>query len=314
MLSVLPRELVLAYVFVIGACVGSFLNVVIARLPAGLSIVRPRSRCPRCGAAIAWYDNVPLASYLFLRARCRHCRASIVPRYFMVELLMAALAVALFVELGLSWQLLIWLPLAAAFLALAFLDIDHFWLPDVITLPAMVWAAAAAFLPGGTTPTQAALGLLPAAGLWAFAWAFLRLTGREGMGFGDIKLLAVLGLAFGPMGALACLFLGSVQGSLIGAIALLTHRQTSPQVPPSAQDPQASPSPQQPQVSPAPARPDVISSTGTAAKPSADDWVPPARAIPFGPFLILACYEILLVPSLLRTLFEWLTGVMGSAA
>lgn len=266
----LPRELWLGYAVLIGACVGSFLNVVIARLPAGLSVVRPRSRCPRCLASIAWYDNVPIVSYLVLRGRCRGCHTRISPRYMVVELLAAALALALYIQLGSSWQLVLWAPLAAALLVLTFLDIDHYWLPDVITLPAMAWAALGSLLPGGVTPARAALGLLPAVGLWAFAAAFERLTRREGMGLGDVKLLAVLGLALGPVGALLALFLAALQGSAVGLLLLLAGWR------------------------------------GSNAT-HADGWTPPPRALPFGPFLVLACYEIVLLPTLLNATMErWL--------
>ena len=261
--NVLPRELVLVYALVLGAIVGSFLNVVIARLPAGESVVRPRSRCPGCKSPIAWYDNIPIVSWLVLRGRCRHCKTRISPRYLVVEVLMAALAAGFTLRLGLSWQLALWLPLAAALLAIVFLDVDHFWVPDVITFPAMAWALGCAFLPGGIGVASALLGLAPALGLWAFAAAFERLTGREGMGLGDIKLLAVLGLALGPVLALIVLMLAAVQGSVVGILVLVTggHRRAEPQK-------------------------------------TEDEWVPHPRAIPFGPFLALAAYEVVLVPEI----------------
>ncbi len=257
--------LLLAYVAAVGAAVGSFLNVVIARLPAGESLVRPRSRCPACHAQIAWYDNIPLLSFCLLSARCRACKARISPRYFLVELIMAALAVAVFLRLGLSWQLLVWGPIVPAFLAIVFLDIDHYWIPDVIVLPCLLWALGGALLPGGTGLAASALGLLPALGLFLFALGFARLAGREGMGLGDIKLYAVMGALFGLLPAVILLLLASIQGSIAGLLLVATGGHK-------AKDPPA---------------------------PLADGeevWTPPPRAVPFGPFLILACLELLLLP------------------
>jgi len=148
---------------------------------------------------------------------------------------MAAMSLALTFRLGVTWQLALWLPLAAALLTIIFLDIDHFWVPDVITFPAMAWALAGALVPGGIGIVSALLGLLPALGLWAFAAAFERLTGREGMGLGDIKLLAVLGLALGPQSGLIALMLAAVQGSVVGVLVLVVggHKRVEPPPAPS---------------------------------------------------------------------------------
>ena len=250
------------YFGLVGAVVGSFLNVVVGRLPAGESVVRPRSRCPRCGTQIAWYDNIPIISWIVLRAKCRSCKAPISARYPMVELLMGCIGAASYVQLGLTWQMLVWFPIAAGLLAITFLDIDHWWVPDVITYPLMVWAAAGAFVPDGIGWLAALLGLVPAAFLWLVAFAFEKLTKREGLGFGDIKLLALMGLLLGPLGAMTALFFAAVQGAIVGLIVMATggHR--------SAQPPQ----------------------------PADDGWVPHPRAIPFGPFLALATYEMVLAP------------------
>lgn len=279
----MPPELAtlaLVYAALLGAAVGSFLNVVIARLPSGLSLVRPRSRCPKCESAIAWYDNVPLVSWLVLAGKCRACRAPISPRYPLVEALTAVLFVAVWLRFGWSWELALWLPLTAMLLAITFLDIDHFWVPDVITLPAGVLALAYAFVPGGLPPMVALLGLLPAGLLWATAWVFEKLLKREGMGLGDVKLLAVLGLAVGLADALTLLFLAAAQGAIIGGIvvALGGHRRVEP------------------------------------APEHDDGWQPHPRAIPFGPFLVLGALEVVLVPDLFATLpqhfIEWLARVV----
>lgn len=277
----------LTYVGVVGAVVGSFLNVVIARLPAGESLMRPRSRCPRCQAMIHWYDNVPVVSWLVLRARCRACGAPISVRYPLVELLMAALALAVYARLGPSWQLLLWLPLAAALLAIIFLDIDHYWVPDVITFPAMAWALGGALLPDGIGLSTALYGLAPALFLWAFAWAFERVMKREGMGLGDIKLLAVIGLAVGPLSALVVLLLASLQGSVVGLLVLATggHRRVDDD-PPLIAEPRVDDDTQ-----PAPSHDEPSTADD-------DDWTPHPRAIPFGPFLVLATYQVLLLPEI----------------
>jgi leader peptidase (prepilin peptidase)/N-methyltransferase len=274
------EQVVFWYVVLLGACLGSFVNVLIVRLPEARSVVRPASACPRCGNPLAWHDNIPIFSYLLLRGRCRHCQGGIAPRYLVIEVLMAALGAAFFVRFGMSWDLVIWLPLAAALLAITYLDIDHWWVPDVITWPAMAFVAAASFLPGGLTPAQALLGLLPAGGLLAVAWAFERITKRQGLGLGDVKLLALLGLALGPMGGLTVLLLAAVQGSLVGSIVMLTggHRGADEQ---------------------------------EVAADSADDsdWVPPAHAIPFGPFLALGALELVLLPGLFDDLHLRFAGL-----
>jgi len=293
-----PDWLILAWVTVVGACVGSFLNVVVARLPAGESIVHPRSRCPHCKTQIAWYDNLPLLSFLILRARCRVCSATIAPRYPLVELLMALLSAALFVRFGLSWQLLIWWPLVGALLAITFLDIDHWWVPDVITFPAMAWVIAGAFLPGGLTPLEAAIGLVPAGLLWLGGFLFERVTGREGMGLGDVKLMCVIGMAVGVMDALSVLLLASIQGAVIGIAVTLSGGHKGVE------------SDAQSDAEPA-VKPDDPGDTPAApSDPDDDDWVPPPGAFPFGPFLVLATLELILLPEYFASLLTRLSGLL----
>jgi leader peptidase (prepilin peptidase) / N-methyltransferase len=261
-LAQLPTWLWIGYLAAIGASLGSFVNVVIARLPTGESLVRPRSRCPSCKTPIAWYDNVPILSWLVLRGHCRRCKAPISARYMIVELLMAVLTIALFFRFGLTPELFTWMLLCAGLLAIVFLDIDHYWVPDVITFPCMALALLAAFLPGGIDPLEAIVGLVPALFLWGFAWMFEKIARREGMGLGDIKLLALIGLGLGALPTLSVLFLGAVQGSVVGVLVVMRggHKRVEP--PPG----------------------------------SNDDWQPHPRAIPFGPFLILGCFEVLLLP------------------
>lgn len=256
------------YLGILGATVGSFLNVVIGRLPEGESVVSPRSRCPRCKSQIAWYDNIPIVSWLVLGAKCRNCKLPISARYPLIELLMGCIGAASFVRFGLSWELLVWFPIAAALLAITFLDIDHWWVPDVITYPCMAWALAGSFLPDTIGWKLALLGLAPALFLWALAWTFEKLTKREGLGLGDVKLLAVMGLVMGPVDAVTALFFAAVQGAVIGIAVTLTggHKSEGPEV------------------------------------VHEDGWQPHPRAIPFGPFLALATYELVLAPDVFESI------------
>lgn len=294
----LAGPLLVGYAALIGAAVGSFINVVLVRLPRGESIVRPRSRCPGCQTPIAWYDNLPILSYLLLRGRCRHCQKPIAVRYLTVELLMAAISAGLILRLGVGWELLFWWPLTAALLAIAFLDIDHFWVPDVITFPAMAWAlAAAALLPQRFGVVQALLGVTPALVLFVVGVLFERVTGREGLGLGDVKLFAVIGLAVGLGDALAVLLLASVQGAAVGTLVRLTggHRaktQDEPELMTTSE---------------------VASPEVASEEPDPDaDWEPPPGAFPFGPFLVLAALEWLFLPQLFGDLIwrlsEWMVG------
>ena len=261
------QRLFFIYVVLLGACLGSFANVVIARLPHGLSLVKPRSRCPHCGYTLTWYDNIPLFSYLWLRGRCRSCRKGISLRYPLVEVLTAGVCGALYNRFGMSWDLLLWMPLATALIAIPFLDIDHWWVPDVITFPAMLWAFVGAFLPDRLGPVEALLGLIPALMVLAVGWLFERLSGKEGMGLGDVKLLAVLGLALGPMQCFAGLLLAALEGSVVGTLVILSGGHKSA----------AEPMPQDPD----------------------DPWEPHPHAVPFGPFLALGAFQVVLLPDLI---------------
>lgn len=256
----------------LGAVVGSFLNVVIGRLPEELSVVHPRSRCPRCLTPIPLWNNVPILTWLILRGRCSNCGVHISPRYLLIELLTAVLAAALYIRFGLSWDLLTWAILSPMLIAIVFLDLDYWWIPDTIVLPGAVVAMFSAFLPGGLTPVDALLGLFPAGLIYATGWVFAKVTGREGLGFGDVKLLAMLGLALGLAPTLTLLFLASAQGVILGTLVTLFggHRDRLKETP-------------QPVTWALEDDPDL-------------NWTPHPRAIPFGPFLALAAFEIVLLP------------------
>ena len=229
-------ELALALIF--GLVVGSFLNVCILRLPHGTSISTPRSHCPQCKKLILWYDNIPILSYIILGARCRRCKKKISARYPFIEALSGVVSVLLYLKYGIGIEWIIFLGFSSAMLVLAFIDLDHRILPDPITLngiwigllssvylaqpsPLVTRILRAAGL-DTTNPRVIALaaslfGIIVGGGLlWGVAEAYLRLRGIEGMGFGDVKMMAMVGAFLGAPLTLLTIMLGSLLGSVIG--------------------------------------------------------------------------------------------------
>jgi leader peptidase (prepilin peptidase)/N-methyltransferase len=210
---------------VLGAMVGSFLNVVIHRVPRGVSVVTGGSHCPQCEKPIRPWDNVPILSWLWLRGRCRACGAPISARYPTVE----ALTAALFVVTG-WWApslvaLAFMLPFVSAMVVITFIDHDHMIIPDSITIPGMAAGIAAAFLGAAVRPAQAVVGLIVGGGgLLAVAVAYRAATGRHGVGGGDIKLLGMVGAFLGPVGAFLTIMVGSVAGTLFACALMLRGR------------------------------------------------------------------------------------------
>ncbi|MFQ2093978.1 prepilin peptidase [Aeromonas taiwanensis] len=247
--------LYLSLIFLFSLMVGSFLNVVIHRLPIMMerdwraeyrdyfdedesistneryNLMVPRSACPHCGHAITAIENIPLLSWLWLRGRCRECRAPISARYPLVELLTALLSVAMAATLAPGWSVLAALLLTWSLVALTFIDLDKMLLPDQITLP-LLWGGLLFNLLGGFVPlVDAVIGAM--AGylvLWSLYWSFKLLTGKEGMGYGDFKLLAALGAWLGWQALPIILLLSSLVGAVIGItlIALRKHHQGNP--------------------------------------------------------------------------------------
>jgi leader peptidase (prepilin peptidase)/N-methyltransferase len=206
----------------LGLVVGSFANVCIHRLPLGLSVVRPPSRCPVCGALIKAYDNLPVLGFLLLGGRCRACRAPISWRYPAVEAANGLLWLALAYWHGPAPRTFVEMALVSALLVLSLIDLDHQLLPDVITLPGVALGLAASFLPGSpVTPLEA---LLAASGGWlafaAVAKAYEKTRGVEGLGQGDWKLAALLGAFLGWQKMLLTVLLASVAGTLVGLLAI----------------------------------------------------------------------------------------------
>ncbi|HET9263249.1 MAG TPA: prepilin peptidase [Vicinamibacterales bacterium] len=209
---------------VLGLVVGSFLNVCIHRLPLGQSIVSPGSRCPGCGYSLRWFDNIPVISYAVLGGRCRTCGASISARYPIVELLTMGVFVAHYFAFGVDILLVPRLLLACALIVLFAIDLEHHLLPNAITLPGIaVGLAFSLLLPPGLQ--SALLGVIVGGGvLWLIGEAYFRLAGQEGMGGGDVKMLAMIGAFLGWKLVLVTLVFSSVAGSVIGLLVLATRR------------------------------------------------------------------------------------------
>ncbi len=225
-----------------GLLTGSFLNVCIYRLPRDRSVIRPRSCCPACNTPIAWYDNIPVVSYLLLGGRCRHCRARIPLRYPVVELLTGAVFFFTVLPLGLSLASFKLCLFAALLIGLAFCDLEQRILPDEMTLggaaAGLVLSTLEPFdftfvqllLPASSPRSLSFFESLLGAGfgaglLWFTGAVYRRVRGREGLGFGDIKLLAMIGAFLGLRGALQTLIFGSLAGSLIGLIYIRAARK-----------------------------------------------------------------------------------------
>ena len=205
-----------------GAAIGSFLNVCISRIPAGESLALPPSHCPKCQHAIRIYDNIPLASYLLLRGRCRDCRARISWQYPVVELLTALLALFLFWKFGLTLKFLSTCLFAGVLIVITFIDLEHWIIPDVLTLPGIPLFLLLAVFVMEVPLLDAILGVLIGGGLlYAIAWGYELLAKREGMGGGDIKLLAMLGAFGGWKSLFFILFVSSFLGALVGITMML---------------------------------------------------------------------------------------------
>lgn len=242
-------------IFFLGLSFGSFLNVCIYRLPLGLSVVKPRSACPMCKHLIAFYDNLPVLSWLILRGRCRYCKARISPRYLLVELLTGGLFLACYVYCGLTVAMLKYCVFGFLLLGLIFTDAETKLLPNALTLPGLalgvlfslvvpVHDLASQFLPGFLNLPFSAdfsthlfslldslLGAaIGASFLYGVGAIYLRWRGMEGMGFGDVKLMAMVGAFLGIKLTILTIFAASIAGSLFGLTTVLvvwikrTHR------------------------------------------------------------------------------------------
>jgi leader peptidase (prepilin peptidase)/N-methyltransferase len=215
----------LVFAFILGAVIGSFLNVCIHRIPAGESIVHPPSRCPKCGAAIRWYQNVPIFSYLLLGGRCAGCGVRISPRYPMVEILTGLLFALVVYRFGLQpFVPVLWL-FAAALVVITFIDLDHQIIPDIISLPGIVVGFFCSFAIPWISWSDSVIGILIGGGsLYLVAAGYEMLTKKEGMGGGDIKLLAMIGAFLGWKAILPIIFFSSLMGTLVGVPTMLIKK------------------------------------------------------------------------------------------
>jgi leader peptidase (prepilin peptidase)/N-methyltransferase len=235
--------LVIAFIFVFGIVIGSFLNVCILRIPEDLSIVAPASRCPRCQTPINWYDNVPVFGWLWLLGKCRRCGLAISLMYPLVELATGLLFVACYLEFGLTQTAVKWLFFTCLLIVLTITDLRVRLLPDLVNWPGFVAGLffSAVAPPGDGSavfffaslfhrmPPRAVQGLLDALLgaafgsflLWGVAALYKRVRGREGMGMGDVKMMAMVGAFLGVRGAFLTILLGTVLGTLVGVAIIV---------------------------------------------------------------------------------------------
>lgn len=243
-------SLLAIYAFALGLIFGSFANVCIYRIPIGKSIVRPHSGCPHCGERIRFYDNIPLISYFLLRGRCRHCKWPIPWMYPLVEALFGLLSLSLFIRYGVGFQYLLLFLFTGTLLVISFIDFGHQIIPDVLSLPGIAigfavsvayqWALTGGlvgdgfrltgafdwtgshFMLGQITWLDSLVGAIAGGGsLWLVAVCFEHLTGKEGMGGGDIKLLAMIGAWLGWQCLIPVVLMSSLTGALVGSAYLL---------------------------------------------------------------------------------------------
>lgn len=217
-------SLSLTFFFVLGCLLGSFANVVIVRLPQGENIALPRSFCRSCKNTIKWYHNIPVLSWILLGGKCAYCGAPYSIRYPAIELLMGIAFALTFYSTGYSYTLIEYLYFVFALITCAFIDLDHMILPDKFTLSGIVIGVIGAAINPERSLTQSLFGVLMGGGfLWAVAYLYYAFRGREGMGGGDIKLLAWIGAVLGWQSIPVVILLSSVVGSIVGiALAIRT--------------------------------------------------------------------------------------------
>jgi len=304
-----------------GLAIGSFLNVVIARLPHGESIVRPRSKCPKCGAQLAWYDNVPVLSWLALRGKCRSCKAPISPRYVFVELLTGALFMGCVARFGYTWPLVSALTLVVLLVPLVFIDAEYWVLPFELTLPGIALGVLLRAPVGFDAVVAGAIGV--AAGFVLFRvmeFAGWLVSGREALGAGDKYLVAMVLAFLGWRSILAVVLLASLQAAVVGLIRMrLTGKAHATETAEDEADGDDADDARQ-KWTPAFLAPGLPAWKRVVLVPWAllfqdvpdpildeetgeDTWEPQANNLPFGPWIGLAAIEVLLLgPFLAATL------------
>ena len=221
-----PLVIFYIFAFIFGAVVGSFLNVCICRLPKNESIVFPPSHCPTCDYRIPWYDNVPIISYLILRGKCRSCKSRISIQYPLVELVNALLTLFLFMRFGPSLPFVVLFLFCSAMVVVTFIDLEHQIIPDVISLPGIVAGFIFSFFIPQLGWLNSLIGIVVGGGsLWLVASGYELLTKKEGMGGGDIKLLAMMGAFLGWKSIPFIIFVSSLIGSVIGITVMLMREK-----------------------------------------------------------------------------------------
>ncbi|GMW02340.1 MAG: prepilin peptidase [Candidatus Hydrogenedentota bacterium] len=280
------------FAFVLGCMVGSFLNVCVYRLPRGLSVVKPRSRCPKCESSIVWYDNIPVLSWLVLGAKCRNCKNPISWQYPLVEAITGLLFFLVFWKFEISIATPIYMVLAAALVLVTFVDLTDWTIPDSVSLPGIpigiVVSLVAMFYPESRLVVigpfdqavfNSLLGVLVGGGsLYALDKIALLLLKKPGMGFGDVKLNAMLGAFFGLGGVILVIVLASFVGALIGIIQMVASK-------------------------PKPVSAEAGDGEG------AESGEPGAHYLPFGPYLSLAAMLVMFFGAeLVRMYFDFLRG------
>lgn len=226
-MNTLPGVFDDSIVFLFGACIGSFLNVCIYRIPEAKSIVTPRSSCPRCGTPIKSYDNIPILSWLILGGKCRQCRVPISIRYPMVELITGLAALGLYIKFGPTLAFPVYFLFVVALIVITFIDIDHQIIPNSISLPGVPLFFLLSLAVPQVTWFDSLIGILAGGGsLYLVAWIYQLVKKTEGMGMGDVKLLAMIGALVGWKGVLFTIFVSSTVGTLVGFAMIIATRRT----------------------------------------------------------------------------------------
>lgn len=324
-------SLLIVWLFILGLCIGSFLNVVIARVPYEQSVIRPGSRCPKCGHTLSWYENIPLLSWLALRGRCRGCKTPISIRYPLVELLTGLLFLACVRRFDFTWELVSALVLVTLLVPLTFIDLEHWILPFQLTVPGIIAGVALAVPRGSEALRDAAIGA--AVGFLTFrlmeylGWKLFR---KEALGGGDKFLVALLGAFLSWKALLGILFLSSLQGAVVGVLLIALTGRAGPRTESAA--PEGKQEGKQERKEEEEAAEPELTMTWEFTRPGLSfgrrlvlipwcllfqpipdepkdeegeeiDWVPGKTNIPFGPWLALAGLELLL-------LGPWLSQVL----
>jgi leader peptidase (prepilin peptidase)/N-methyltransferase len=219
------EQLLLFLIFMLGASAGSFYNVCIYRIPKKKSIVTPGSACPFCKKPIPFYFNIPVFSYFILQGKCRYCKHPFSLRYPLVEALTGVILVALYLKFGYCLTTIFWFIFISVLIIISFIDIDHQIIPDIFSLPGIIIFATAPFFVPEISFLDSILGILLGGGsLYFIAITYYMLKKTEGMGGGDIKLLAMIGAAIGWKGVIFTIFIGSLTGTFAGIIIMLSSR------------------------------------------------------------------------------------------